>query len=67
MSVNRIAARYAKSLLVLAQDQGVVEEVRRDVDTFRSALAHREFLLLLRSPIVHADKKRHILEAIFFG
>ncbi|MBK7344543.1 MAG: ATP synthase F1 subunit delta [Saprospiraceae bacterium] len=65
MSVNRIASRYAKSLLQLAEEQGQLEAVRADMDTFQSALSHREFYLLLKSPIVHADKKISILNAIF--
>lgn len=65
MSVNRIASRYAKSLLQLAEEQGQLEAVRTDMDTFGSALEHRELFLLLKSPIVHADKKISILDAIF--
>ncbi len=65
MSVNRIASRYAKSLLQLAEEQGQLEAVRNDMDTFGSALEHRDLYLLLKSPIVHADKKISILHAIF--
>lgn len=65
MSVNRIASRYAKSLLELAVEKGQLDAVRADMDTFRSALANRDFTLLLKSPIVHADKKLAILDAIF--
>ncbi len=65
MSVNRIASRFAKSLLELAEEKGQLEAVRADMDTFGLALENRELYLLLKSPIVHADKKISILDAIF--
>ncbi len=67
MSVNRIASRYAKSLLQLANERGQLEVVKEDVETFRSALANKDFYLLLKSPMVHGDKKISILKAIFSG
>lgn len=67
MSVNRIASRYAKSLLQLAQERDQLEVVQGDMDTFRSALANRDFYLLLKSPMVHGDKKISILKEIFAG
>jgi F-type H+-transporting ATPase subunit delta len=67
MSVNRIATRYAKSLLDLARETDQVEAVRADMQTFGSALQSRDFVLLLKSPMVHADKKIAIMEAIFEG
>ena len=65
MSVNRIASRYAKSLLELAVEQGKLEAVRADMDTFQSGMTQRDLYLLMKSPIVHADKKISILKAIF--
>lgn len=65
MSVNRIAHRYAKSLLDLAAERNQVEEVRADIDTFRSALQHREFVLMLQSPMIHGDRKFSVLQALF--
>lgn len=67
MSVNRIATRYAKSLLDLARETGRTEAVRDDMETFRSALASRDFVLMLKSPMIHADKKISVMEAIFEG
>lgn len=67
MSVNRIATRYAKSLLELARETGQTEAVRADMDTFRSALASRDFVLMLQSPMVHADKKVSVMNAVFEG
>ena len=65
MSVTRIAARYAKSLLDLAQEQGKLDRVLGDVQAFNSATEQRDFFLLLKSPIVNPDKKGKILKEIF--
>lgn len=67
MSVTRIATRYAKSLLELAQEQNRVEEVRADMGMLQEAVRIRDLYLLLKSPIVHADKKSAILDAVFKG
>jgi F-type H+-transporting ATPase subunit delta len=65
MSVTRIAGRYAKALLDLAQEQGKVAEVVGDMQSFQEATKHREFYLLLKSPIVNATKKESIFKALF--
>ncbi len=67
MSESRIASRYAKSLIELAQEQGKLDRVKEDVDAFLEALESRDFALLLKSPIVHADKKWQILKTLFEG
>lgn len=60
------AHRYAKSLLELAREQGVLDGVKSDVDDVRTTLdASKELRLLLKSPIVKADKKAAILRTIF--
>lgn len=65
MSVTRIATRYAKSLIELAIDQNKLEAVSSDMHTLSEAAKHRELYLLLKSPIVHTDKKLAVLDAIF--
>ena len=67
MSVTRIASRYAKSLLDLAQEQNKLERVLEDVQAFQKATEQREFFLLLKSPIVNPEKKGTILTEIFSG
>ncbi len=67
MSINKIASRYAKSLLDLAKDQNKVERILEDVKTFKQATENRDLYLLLKSPIVKADKKLSILKEIFEG
>ena len=68
MSVGRIANRYAKPLLELAEDKKVLEQVKEDMETFNSLCKeNREFLLMLRSPIIPHLKKAEILKDIFEG
>lgn len=67
MSVQRIASRYAKSLMDLAVEQNKLERVLEDVQSFQAATEVRDLYLLLKSPIVHASKKLEIVKALFDG
>src|SRR4051812_26620304 len=64
----RLAARYAKSLIDLANERNQVEPVYQDM-LFLQALCKesRDFSMLLRSPVVKADKKIAIVEAVTKG
>lgn len=66
MSEIRVASRYAKSLLELAIEKGVLEEVHFDMQLFRNTVeSNRELELLLKNPIVRNDKKHAVLKGIF--
>lgn len=65
MSVTKLAGRYAKSLLDLAQEQGKLDTILGDVESFREATKNRDFYLMLKSPIINTTKKRNIIKAIF--
>lgn len=67
MSNIRIASRYAKSFIDLAQEQGKLEEIVGDVRLFLDAISNRDLLLMIKSPIINADKKRSVFKAIFEG
>lgn len=67
MSVYRVASRYAKSLIELAQEQGKLERVLEDVNSFKSVLQNRDLHLFIKSPIIHVDKKTKVMEKIFAG
>lgn len=67
MSVQRIASRYAKSLLDLAIEQDKLETVLADVKSFKAAAKVREFYLLIKSPIINATKKGEIMKTLFEG
>lgn len=66
MSDIRVASRYAKSLLELAQEKGILEKVYADMQYFTRTLdANRDLHLVLGNPIVKHDKKLAILNAVF--
>lgn len=68
MSYSRVVSRYVKSLLDLAVERGVLEEVHKDMQMFaRICKENRAFALMLRNPIIKHDKKRDILEKLFKG
>jgi len=64
----RLAARYAKSILDLAIEKGELENVYKDMQFLQAVCREsREFVTLLRSPIIRADKKGKVLDAITAG
>jgi len=68
MSVGRIAHRYAKPLLELAEEHKVLDQVKEDMEGFVSLCEeNRDFLLMLRSPIIPHLKKAEILKNVFDG
>lgn len=61
----RLATRYAKSLIDLAQERGELETVFNDMQFLQKITkSNRDFVNLLRSPVVKADKKEAIINAI---
>lgn len=67
MSVQRIASRYAKSVIDLAKETNKMDELKQDMDVLGKALESRDLFLLLKSPIVKSDKKAEIMKAVFEG
>lgn len=64
----RLASRYAKSLIDLSQEQGQLEKVYQDMLFLQNIIkTNRDLANLLRSPIVSADKKDKIVEAVTAG
>ena len=64
----RLAGRYAKSLLDLSVEKGQLEVVYTDMRLIQ-AICHSsaEFTALLKSPIIHSDKKEAIINSILSG
>ncbi|MCD2424721.1 ATP synthase F1 subunit delta [Niabella pedocola] len=61
----RLASRYAKALLDLAKEKDQVAAVFADVQWLQAVCKEsRDFVNLLRSPIIKADKKKSIVNAI---
>ncbi|MCU7547483.1 ATP synthase F1 subunit delta [Chitinophagaceae bacterium LB-8] len=68
MPSPRLASRYAKSLIDLAQETGQLEKIYSDMMLLQGLTkSSKDFLNLLRSPIVKADKKIKIVDAVTDG
>ena len=68
MSSHRIASRYAKSLIQLANEQGKLAEVYADMKSIDSIFENsRDLKLMFRSPIIPSDKKQTIVSKLFEG
>ncbi|MFD2936828.1 ATP synthase F1 subunit delta [Spirosoma flavum] len=66
MAVATVAARYAKSLLNLAQEQGMTETMYKDMQFFKNTVEQsRALMLMLKNPIIRAEKKSAVLTAAF--
>ena len=64
----RLASRYAKSLIDLAVERGQLEQVFADMQLLQQICkGNRDFINLLRSPVVKGDTKIKILKAITIG
>lgn len=68
MSEFRIASRYAKSLLQLADEQKLLEEVNKDMLLFTEVIqGNRDFQLMLKNPVIGHEKKLNVLNLVFKG
>lgn len=68
MQNPRLASRYAKALIDLAQELNQLEAVNTDMLYLHQVLkSSADLASLLKSPIIKADKKQKILAAVFNG
>ena len=68
MSVGRIAGRYAKSLIQLAEEEKKVDRVLEDVEAFRGLIkGSKDFKNFIKSPIIQTSKKKAIIGDLFKG
>jgi F-type H+-transporting ATPase subunit delta len=66
MSELTVAARYAKALIDLAQEQKSVEAMKNDMELFHHTLrVNPELKAVLANPIVSHSKKIKILDEVF--
>ena len=64
----RLAYRYAKALLDIAVEKEQLEAAYVDVQWLQAVCkSNPDFVSLLRSPIIKADKKQKIVDAIAKG
>lgn len=65
MQNPRLATRYAKSLLDLAVEKNCLEAVLKDMQLLHAICAQsHDFELMLRSPVIHGDKKLAIFSQV---
>jgi F-type H+-transporting ATPase subunit delta len=66
MAISTVAFRYAKSLIDLAQEKGLTEDIHNDMQFFKQTVdENRSLLLMLQNPVVRVDKKTAVLNAVF--
>lgn len=66
MSVTKAARRYADSLLTVAKEVAVTENILNDCKLISNTISgSRELVLFLKSPIINADKKSAVLKELF--
>ncbi len=64
----RLAGRYAKSLIDLSIERGELENVYNDMQYLQAiSTGNRDFVNILRSPVISSDKKQSILESVTQG
>ncbi len=65
MSEYRVASRYSKSLITLAQELDILEEVRQDILLFADLCReNRDFVLMLKNPVISNEKKFGVIETL---
>ncbi len=63
---TKVAKRYAKSLISLSNEKGIIDSVNNDMQLFAAVcIENNDLALLLSTPIIHSDKKLSILKQIF--
>jgi len=66
MKEARIAIRYSKALFELAQEKELLDGVYKDMVQLGSiCTTNRDFLLMLKSPVIKTEKKKKILRQVF--
>jgi len=65
-NISHIAVPYAKALFEFALERDAMETVYKDMQALASLCrSNRDFLLMLKSPILKTEKKQKILIAVF--
>ncbi|MFL5789260.1 MAG: ATP synthase F1 subunit delta [Flavisolibacter sp.] len=68
MQNPRLASRYAKSLIDLSIEKDQFEKVYSDMQFLDKVVKEsRDFTIMLRSPVIHADKKNKVIDLITSG
>ncbi len=66
MNEIKIANRYAKALFDLTIEVGDLELVKKDMTLLKEICqSNKDFVFMLRSPVIRADKKALVIKEIF--
>ncbi len=66
MKESRLAGRYAKALFDLAQEKKETDRIFEDMKQLhRISQTNRDFVALLKNPVINPDKKNKVFRAIF--
>ncbi len=66
MKETRVANRYAKALFDLAIEMKVLDRIKDDIELVYSVCKqNRDFVLMLKSPVIKESKKQTIIKEIF--
>ncbi|MGE5424293.1 MAG: ATP synthase F1 subunit delta [Syntrophothermus sp.] len=66
MKISPTAIPYAKALFDLAKERNELEAVMKDMQVIASiSSSNKDFMMLLKSPIIHSDKKIKIIREVF--
>lgn len=66
MASTKSAVRYAKALLDLCSEKGLVDAIEKDLQQFINAVqVSNDLRVFLNSPIVRGEKKNTVFQALF--
>lgn len=68
MSVFRVSYRYANSLMLLAEEKNIFQEVAKDAELIFNSISNtKELKIYLKSPVIKTDVKKKLLYEIFIN
>lgn len=67
MNESKIAVRYAKAFFQVAQEKGMLDKLRGDINLLFEMCEQEDFILLLESPIVKTSRKKNIFGELLKG
>jgi F-type H+-transporting ATPase subunit delta len=66
MNYSLITVRYAKALYQLAEEEGIQDAVKTDIEAILASIRESEdFVTFLESPLIKSSDKMHIMNEIF--
>ena len=66
MVANKVARRYAKSLMLLAQERNELEKALADMQLIKKVIGeNRDLKAMFKSPVIKTRKKLNIIDRVF--